>query len=274
MNGLLVVLAAAATLPGATIFTSAGFGGCCLVSADCSGGGPGSSHAGCSGQTFDRGRLWSNDVQADVFTTATLAGASESYSLYQPYGPLALAEASYQNDFAITIFGGSGFGLFMPCFSVSGRRGAARAIATLREPPVFIPPIGGGGQSSFGIDVAGSIGAANSCILNPVPNPGGGFSFAFGEPVSFGIALDALAGSFSDGRSEADFLFSFNVSQVVLDGSGHVTGIQSLPTATWNLVDLSVPEPSTVVPMALFLAIMLVSTGTARKKWGKLFDRG
>jgi hypothetical protein len=120
---------------------------------------------------------------------------------------------------------------------------------------VVIPPFGFSGRSTVGIDAPGSIGAgtANNCP-NPLLDPGNAFSFVFGTPVSFGIDLETFSsGTGAPSDSSGAGFGGFNVSQVVVNSSGGPS-FQPFPAATWNLVDLSVPEPGTAGLLGFTLA--------------------
>ena len=272
-NSLLVLITAAATLPAATISTSAICGANSnyqgVVQYGSSGGGPGSPHADCFVTTFDHGGDRFNTGQADVFINATSATASAWYSVYRFVPADVSASASYQNNFAVTFFGGSGFGIFFPNLCATGSGGGAQAVATLLDPAVAIPSLGAG-LGPFSVRVEVDSYAGKNCS----PLPAIGFSFAFGVPVRFGIALNAHANE-NEGRgptdaSSAEFLFSFNGPydgpyEVLVDSYGQ-TRFQQITTATWNLVDLSVPEPGTSGLLGFTLAGVFLALRYSRTR--------
>jgi hypothetical protein len=261
-KALYILLTAAGTLPAATIFTSADCShnpDSAVIRSGSSGGGVGSPEASCFANGYDshRGITLLNSATADVFTTATAATASASYSVYR-FAPMNVsATATYDNDFEVTFFGGSGFGVFAPCLSVGAAAGPALATATLKQPSVEIPLIPAGRSS---LQLGADPGYSGSDNCEGIATPGTGFYFAFGEPVKFGVALSASANSnvglAPSIGSNATFRFSFNVSQISALDPGQIS-LQPITTAAWTLADLSVPEPGLAGLTAAVLAGLL-----------------
>lgn len=218
-------------------------------------GGSGASHAECIAFGQDRGHSTSSRSTADVFITDMSVAASVNHQVY-PFAPLPVSSrAMYQADFAISFLGASGFGFFKPCFTFQTGGGDATATATLLSPPVTVPSFGTGASSSVFDLVSGS-----NC---DVPTNPGDIAFAFGQTLNLRVTLEANDGFYRSGQfypgggARVTFPFAFNVSQALVDEHG-VRSYQPLPSATWSIMELAVPEPATVVLMALGLALTIL----------------
>ncbi len=253
MRAFATILSIATVCPAATIFTSADCrpdpNSSIILHIQNSGGGPGSAGAGCSANGEYNTHIITNGVSADVFTAGMFAQVTVRHGLDHFYPIDVRGSATYQSDFVVTFLGDPGFGLFTPCITAAaGGGGTANASASLAGPQVVVPgvvnPPWAGATS-----ISRQPGLNNStCQEGSAP---GYFAFAFGQPVQFSVALSAstdtnnpLGSAALQGVATAAFLNSFRVARLSVDGSGRES-YQQLTNASWELLDVSVPEPGT-----------------------------
>ncbi len=192
------------------------------------------------------------------------ATVTADWSNYQAVG-LAFPSASYDNDFEITFFGGvsnpslptwanPGGGFFEPCFQLSiggDSASTSTAAATLTT---------GGASHTWTASPGAPI---TTCLGRSLIVP-----FQFGEPIQFHVALTAQAknpwgggAQFHSGSASASFLFSVTAVQLVAQDNGTCCG--GAPVDSWQLLDLSIPEPGTAGLLLVPIGVVVL----VHRKW-------
>lgn len=272
IRGLIIILSIATVGPAATIFTSAD----ChpnpnfpdVLQIQNGGGGPGSASASCTANGEYKTHFISNSISANVFTPGMSVQVTVQHTLDNHYPIDVSGSATYQSNFVVTFLGDSGFGLFTPCISAAaGGGGTASASAALAGPQVIVPGVVNPPWASDGpVSVQPGMYGMN-CQAGSAP---GNFAFAFGQPVQFSVALSAATDTFNpassaarQGGATAAFLNSFRVARLSVDSSGHESN-QQLTDASWELLDVSVPEPGTAGLAGLAFAGMCLAVRYSR----------
>ncbi len=232
---LMTFLGLATTMPAATLFTNSECGNNPFaLHVEHSGGGPGSSHAECSATGFDRGHNTFNTASADVSTSPQQVAVTAYHSDYR-FAPLDTSgSAFYQNEYAVTLFGDPGFGIFVPCLTASGGGGGEASATAQLDMKVTLPPeiVQALGSGNSNVAVHTDTLSTSTCDVIATPPY---FFFEFGKPLTFSVALNAFSSSNPDGfpfgSETATFLYAFSVSRI----ESEKFGIPSFETDHPNL---------------------------------------
>jgi len=174
-----------------------------------------------------------NDGRVSAFARLDIRGFDEVEVNPIRFPSSGSASAHFSDDYVFTVSGGTGSGLFMPCFTASAGFSSGSVVSVSM----------GFGGVGFGRN---SFGTSGNCFGGPDPffeRP-----FTFGVPQIVNFNIDGFA---SSARSEIDALETLTEIQF-FDTAGH-----QLSNVTFTLVSTSIPETSTLSLLTVGLVFLV-----------------
>jgi hypothetical protein len=144
------------------------------------------------------------------------------------------ASADFSDDYVFTVFGGTGGGLFFPCFSGVGQGSGGGSFAGVGLGFTDVP---GFGTSNCGIQLRGG-----------TPQP-----FAFGVPQIVPVGLQAFAGVGPSGEFDANLSLDY---LLFFDPSGN-----QLSNVTFTLVEVPEPAARSLLCVGLMFSLAVAIRG-------------